>query len=47
MIRADRELYGLRAGSEEWVSMCEAAQKRNDCESEVLSMPLPDPWNRR
>lgn len=43
MIKADKELYGMTAGSEEWVSMCEAAQRRPECESEVIWMPLPDP----
>jgi hypothetical protein len=46
MIKAGKELYGMTPGSEEWVSMCEAAQQRPDCESEVVWMPLPDPTSR-
>jgi len=45
MVKAEGELYGgYPAGSPEWVKMCEDAQARPDCQEEVVSMPLPEPW---
>ena len=43
MMRIEKELYGLEPRSAEWTSMCEAAQRREDCQSELIPMPLLEP----
>ena len=43
MMRIEKELYGLEPRSAEWTSMCEAAQRREDCQAELIPMPLLEP----